>query len=554
MIARMASPSASDRLALLHQADWRFVLPPPPPGGYRHLALFGGPEGLAECLAETGLAERVTRGPTAAGAADLVVVLANAPIALADALPCLGAVGHFYCEVGTAPATPAGFGRTELARALETGGFGGVRPYIVLPDFQDWEVLVPAAAPGALRWYLDTLATTWTEEDEVRLARLRAAGGEDQEPVLDAAACIAVVAVRGELPAAAAGLLGPSGLPLRLRWSTLHPVVFADRGNRVTVMPFRRWGTAPVAVLKVPKLPAFNARTQNEQRTLLEIRARVNRSLRRAMAKPLGMFRHGQITVSMERYAPGRSMLASCGSRGPVEHKLDDLRVALAWLGDFHALAPVAQRSWGAEERRRWVEQPLVAYERAFGLTHGEARLFAAARHYAGGVEGASFVLVWQHRDYNVWNLFRRPDRLTVIDWEGGMAGPALCDALHFITHWNEVVRVLAEPSIRWRGFAELFRAEPEPDSIARAARRALVRYLARVRLDPALVPLLLTYLWVELAIRRALQRRDAEAADADPRAGNKAIGYVGVLADEAEDLFDRTAGLWVWSAAGADP
>lgn len=544
----MASPSASDRLALLHHADWRFVLPPPPHGGYRHLALFGGPGGLTECLGDTSLAERVSRGPVAAGAADLVVVLADAQVALAHALQCLGPTGHFYCEVGPVAAASR---RAELTRVLESGGFGAVRPYIVLPDFRNWEVLLPTSAPAALGWYLDALATTWTDEDATRFARLRLAT-EAREPALDAADCIAVVAGRGQVSPGAAAVLKPGGFPLRFRWSTLHPVVFADRGNRVTVMPFRRWGRAPVAVLKVPKLPAFNGRTENEHRTLAEIRKSVPPSLRRAMARPVGIFRNGQISVSVERYAPGRSMLASCGSRGPAEPKLDDLRMALGWLGEFHALAPLRRTPWAAPERARWVDKPLAAYEDAFGLTPAEERLFEAVRRHAGGLDDASFLLVWQHRDYNVWNLFRQGERLSVIDWEGGMAGPAICDALHFIVHWNEVVRLLAEASVAHGAFAELFRVDGSVDAIARGVHRALAGYLERVRLDTRLVPLLLVYLWVELATRRAIQRHDAGATDADPRTGNKPIGYVAVLADLAERLFDPTPGLWVWNRAAA--
>jgi len=61
---------------------------------------------------------------------------------------------------------------------------------------------------------------------------------------------------------------------------------------------------------------------------------------------------------------------------------------------------------------------------------------------------------------------------------------------------------------------------------------------MTRVGLDARLLPVLLCYTWVELALRRADQQTDMGERPADPRAGNRNFAFIDVLAAGADRLF----------------
>jgi aminoglycoside phosphotransferase (APT) family kinase protein len=312
-------------------------------------------------------------------------------------------------------------------------------------------------------------------------------------------------------------------------------------GDRVVILPFAGDGARPAAVLKVPRLPGFNGRTENEHETLRTLRSRLDPLLRDSVPRPLGTLRHGEITVGIESYAPGELLFRSMERWGTSrQQRLDDLTLAGAWLAEFHFQSQVSRTPWGEAEVSQWVEGPFDAYRRAFGSTEQERRLFADAREYAGSLDGTPLPIVLQHRDFTVWNIARSGRALAVFDWEGCRPGPALCDLLHFVTHWYEAVHHAHHEAARQHSFRRLFFEPDRRETFSEAAHRAVAQYMQRLDIGRRLLPLLLVYTWVELALRRFDQQRLQEETASAPREGNRYLGIVAILADGRQRLFGR--------------
>ncbi len=541
MVERIA-PATS-----LRRADWRFLLPPPPDGGFEHLVVLGGPAGLADRLREVGLARRVSCDLPRARSADAVAILHDAPIGL-RAAGCLRPGGALYYEVDRRrrdllAATP---GRVQ--RELRAAGLTPAGVYWVAPSFAGCKRYLPLDVPAILRWYLATLYVAGTPAHRLVESAVRLSTGLDSRRFGRMVPCYAVTAGAGAGWSAPSVLAHPA-LPPELRPPGLRPVVLTsgqDDGSRVVVLPFAPGAAQPAAVLKVATLADFSANTEREQATLADLRARLDPAMRETIPRPLGALRYGDLAVGVESYAPGRSLWVSSGRwRAPLADRIDDLRLAAGWLAEFHRQAQIGRPQWGDPERARWVELPLAAYARSFGLNGGEQRLFAALRRYAGTLDGADFPIIWQHNDFGPWNLYRDGQRLTVVDWEfgrdwadDGRCGPALCDLIYFAAHWSYIVRRLAGRAAELRGFQALLLDPDRADPLARTARQAIDEYMAAVGLDRRLLPLLLVYTWVERALDHFDRKRALGRLGADARAGNQFIGYVDLLAAHAVQLF----------------
>jgi hypothetical protein len=332
------------------------------------------------------------------------------------------------------------------------------------------------------------------------------------------------------------GLTGEEHQRLQARPVLLTPG--EDGGNRVTVLVFPSGSVQPTVVVKVPKLPEFNGRTENEQQTLATIRDRVDVDLLSSLPKPLGCHSFGALVVSRESYMPGSSLARISGSWGKsTSQKLDSLRLAANWLRNFHHNAEVARPLWTSTLAAQWIEAPLQQYQRLFGSTATESQLFDYTCRHASELAGLPFPLVWQHRDFNVWNIFQCERDINVIDWEGGQVGPGVCDLLHFVTHWNEAARHLTTPNSILRGFQSLFCEQPK-DKIDLTIHSVIAQYMQHFGVDRRFLPLLLVYTWVELSLRRFDQQQTMGRTKIEPRVDNRFVAYVGVLAQNAQQLF----------------
>jgi len=225
-----------------------------------------------------------------------------------------------------------------------------------------------------------------------------------------------------------------------------------------------------------------------------------------------------------------------------MRRRLSDLRLAAEWLGSFHVATTRERRRWGARENEEWLASYFSRYADAYGESSAERALRSRAIAEAERVAGVSLPIVWQHRDFAVWNLARAGDSLAVLDWEGARLGPPLCDLLHLVTTWDTVIRRPTGQAQELHHLDALLLRDPGDEPYRRAARGAIERYMARLDLDARLFPILLLHHRLELAVRRADQIVDQGLAPANPRAGNAWVGAVERLAAAPDALFHPPA------------
>jgi aminoglycoside phosphotransferase (APT) family kinase protein len=313
--------------------------------------------------------------------------------------------------------------------------------------------------------------------------------------------------------------------------------------DRSVLLLFSSSSPHPLAVLKVPRLARLNQRTENEQRVLGEIRPELHKALRDSIPEALGSLRYGEVRASIESYLEGESMLRSSGRWGTsVARKLEEMRVAAGWLATFHARSELSREGWEESMIRRETEFHLSEYARRFSLTPVEERLFEALQTHSQRLFGTSCPLVWQHRDFNIQNLFRSGEHIAVIDWERTRPGPPLCDLLHFVTHWSEAVQRTPGDDGRRLNFQSLFCEPSGRNPITTAVHGAITQYMKQLRLEQGYLPLFLVYTWVELALRRNDRKREMGVALAHPRSDNPFFTYLDVLATHAHHLFPALA------------
>jgi aminoglycoside phosphotransferase (APT) family kinase protein len=195
--------------------------------------------------------------------------------------------------------------------------------------------------------------------------------------------------------------------------------------------------------------------------------------------------RYGERIVSIESRAPGRPLVLACSDWGvPLRRKVRYLQLAAEWLIRFHLQTLIRREPWDGRE----VAGAFAAFRDRFGASAEEEALFDFALGLSRELAGVPFPIIWQHRDFTPWNLLVDSDRLTVLDWEGAQPGLALCDLLHFVSHWNELAPLGAP-----------------------ASRRQVTRYCEALGIDPRFIPLLRVYTRVEIALRSQVRTRDAD-------------------------------------------
>jgi aminoglycoside phosphotransferase (APT) family kinase protein len=219
--------------------------------------------------------------------------------------------------------------------------------------------------------------------------------------------------------------------------------------------------------------------------------------------------------------------------------RISDLDAAAAWMTRLHRVHRFGVRAWDGRAADDVVCRSIDAYSRQFGVTDSERFLFRRVMERAVEFRG-DLPVVWEHGDYTVWNLFRRAgtssdpaDSVGVLDWEGAGPGLPYVDLFRFAVHWTE----LASNDARRLGRRAMLARTLFGDAtqVGSAARGALDRYLAAVGVDPSLEPVLITRLYVELAVRRHEIAVEGGVMPDHPRASNPAIDMVGHLASFAD-------------------
>jgi aminoglycoside phosphotransferase (APT) family kinase protein len=551
--------SSRDSPVNLRRADWRFLLPAPRSGAFDHVLLLGGAAGLESQLIDAGIAGQVSRRITKGRRADAVVILKDARVRLRDAAACVAKGGALYCEIDRRGILflLRSVGRTR--RTLQRAGLSTIRPYWVRPGFQNCAAYLPLDVPETFQWYLDTIFTAKTPLLRIREFFLRTLARLGSRALAAVVGRYVVVAVAGPPEQAAPSVLGHADLPDELQRPNLQPVVLtsgapADLHRRVILLPFETGGAEPIAVLKLWRRPEGNAATDNEQRTLAAIRQSLCASGRGDVPRPLGLVRWCQLDVAIESYSPGR-LIAATSARwgGSTTSKFDDLRLVAAGLAELHCGTEIRSLTWGRPEMQEWVEVPLSAYEKAFGVSGEEEELFAAVRHRSASLAGRRMPLVWSHRDLGLGNICRTADAITVLDWNAGRHGLPLADLLYFAMIWGAAAGF-------WRGAAGLlpFGAETRfgkdtPDTVSRCIRESIDLYMSRLRIDRDFLPLILVLHWVGRAVGRSERALAVARGDAGigPKAGNPYLEYVHLLAERRRGLFSEFQPVPSGSPAG---
>jgi hypothetical protein len=521
------------------RADWRFLLPTPPSGRFRHLVVLGSTPQFRAQLLELGVAVRVDGDLPADHRVDAVVVLHHAFRDIPRAAAAVETGGVFYCEVDRRQPRAMTWSPRRVNRMLGRAGLTSRGIWWVIPGFDDSKRFVPLDAPSAVAWYLDAVYPRSSARRALLVAAVRAWTRASSHRFCPLAPSFSVVAVAPPLALTAPSVLRdfrPVGAHCDPDTRVALITSGQDDGSRVVMVPFDANGS-PTAVVKVARLPSFNDHTVREQATMVMLRSRLDHAMLETVPTPLGSGFWNGCAVAAETFAPGPTCVVSSGAWGiPARRRLEDLRLATDWLVEFNKRWEVARPNWCEAQTRRCLEHPLRAYEQAWQTTVAERRLFARMRDEARMLFGAVLPVVLLHKDFGPWNV-HRGRRLTVIDWEFAgsdpldRAGPAGLDLVYFVVHWLHVVRRLKRDRDKDLAFEELF-LSPKPRADALRARQALGSYVRRLGIDRRFLPLLVALTWIGHAIDRAGRGTDPAGAR------NRYAEYVDLLAHGADALF----------------
>lgn len=537
----------------LRQCDWRFLLPTPPGGMFEHLVLLGAPEGLAKAMVQAGIAGRVSERVPKERCADALVILHRSNATVASGAGCLRSDGVVYWEIDRRRLRRCLTSVGRGFKALLSAGLSTMSAHWVRPGFTNPQVYLPLGDDSVLRWYSSNAYTATTLKErafEWLLRLLSALGPRVREGLIPAFALTAALGTEKPAPS----ILGQSSLGgdlwragrrprgsgrLADREQLLLLTGGRDDWNRVIAMPFPPGGPDPLAVLKLSRMADRNVHTEREQKVLGEIRTAVDADLRRTLPEGFGTFAWRGLTVGMESYVSGRLLAATAARRGnSLRRKIDDLNLAVEWLIAFHRQTEIRRTAWGDEELAAWSAGALGKYEAVFGLTPAERNLFEKTRQRHRELAASPFPIVWYHSAFSAWNICRHNNDIGVFDWESAEHGPALFDLIYFVYRWNQELGPPRARGGHLRAFRELFLVLPNSHPAARAARQAIDRYTRTLKIDPRCLPLAVVVLWALHAITRADRARRLTRAGSDVRRGNAYVGYLGVLAADAEGLF----------------
>ena len=524
----------------LRRADWRFLLPAAPGGRYRLLVLLGGGTDLARRL--SGMAERIDESVDAVAEADVVILMAESDAAIPEVAARLARNAVLYVEVDRRRPGRRGLTPARLRASLRKAGLTPTACYWVVPEFARARRHVPLDTPEPLEWYLASLQTAGSRLAVMADAGVRLLAKAGAARLGAFVPCYSMVAVGAGRQPAGTGVLGASSAPVAMLTSG------QDDGSRVVLLPFENGHAVPSRVVKVPRLAAFDAHTEREQRTLEELRARLPQSLRSSLPAPLGVRRWNDLLVASESYAPGVPLVVSSGRYGaPLRVAREDLRRAVDWLIAFHLATRAEGARWDDAVAERTLRR-LPACRALFPAGSPVHEALDAAVQAASRLRGSLVPMVPLHNDLGPWNVHRDGAAVTVIDWELGedadrqRLGPGPCDLFYLLTFWTFRVRHQRSRRAELRGLHELFVHPEAGGDVARAAHEEIARYAERLQLESGFLPLLLFVTWIDRAVDRVERARMAAGPEAT-RPDNAYARYLEVLAEGSARWFRE--GRW---------
>jgi hypothetical protein len=512
---------------------------------FQHLVLLGGPAQLGEWLVDTGFADRCSRELPPDCSADMIAILNGAGTDFQSIAGQLKPGGVLYYEWSRLGRATAASSPGRVTKYLQSLGLSVHGAYAVSPSFEEAHLFLPLNTPHALEWYVTSLYTALTLRQRLLEGVLSGTTGLHSGRFAAVAPFVAVVATRGRPESGIPAVLACPSISALLHeepQDQIAPLLLTDGGNRATMLPFARGEQQPRLVVKIPKLPAFNDRTISEQKTLKRVRGMVDTSLSRSMPCPLGLTHFGNVSISVEGFLPGESMLRSSARWGASsQRQIENLELATDWICEFHSQTVEQVITWNENEYSGRFESLLHLFRQSYDTSEQEEKLFLKLRAQSDLMAEYRIPIVWQHRDFNIWNVFRNDRRVSVIDWEGGRSGLPLCDLLHFATHWNDAARRAVTPEERASNFEALFCIQTPGDALTRKAHQMVYRYIERLQVNRGFVPMLLVHTWLELLLRRQKQLQDMGDECPESREKNHYFQRLALLVKYADSIFDRT-------------
>lgn len=524
---------------LLKRLDWRFLLPAPARGSFHRLMLATNQAEEADVLLalaqDTGMARRAMRW-TDGEQTDCVAVLAGSGVSPARAVSGVSPGGVLYYEVDRRQSprlTPR-----RVAAELSRSGLLVIGRYWAKPSFDACELWLPLDRKGALRYYLDQLFMATSPARLAAQTLLQVLVNLLGERFSSLVPCYSVVAIHPEARRSATksvalfDAVASQGVAREAR--PLLVTMGPDTQSRVVGLAFAPGDRSPRWVAKTARHAELGEGSWRELQALKELHSRLSPELRRSVPRPLAHAQLGRRPVLIESAARGRSYAASCGRWGVrLGRKMEDLKRAASWLIEFQRATRIGSINWDAGTARQYLEEPVSEYIKCFGATPAEEALWDDLRRCSARCYGRSLPLVWQHRDFHAWNIFRGPVGVEVIDWEGAKQGLPLTDLSYFGLWWYlTVTRREAEPD-KVAGFVRLFTATADRDRVAHAVRSQWRRYMEAMGVGPDFAPMLHALAWAGHALDQAARHRANGEPSSEPRAQNVYCRYVEQLAQK---------------------
>jgi len=236
--------------------------------------------------------------------------------------------------------------------------------------------------------------------------------------------------------------------------------------------------TAPRFVAKAAPLPQARLR---EGRPVYEIehanlehleRLGLNDE-RRSTPEPLGLWRDGELLISMQSALRGELLKNLPGRRLFAPERTDStVRPILEWWHRLQQRFGVRHTVLGASLYEQWVLAPVARFRLRFALDRDELEFLDRRFERQRRLLGLELPFMVEHGDFCPANIMREGDRIGVFDWEFPLRHRLpLFDVFHFFSS-------LRFPFRGWRGEATHFESFVEvywgQSHVARTLRGAL--------------------------------------------------------------------------------
>jgi aminoglycoside phosphotransferase (APT) family kinase protein len=485
----------------------------PPTTARRRVVLLGADRTLVRAAEAAGMGATVVDHLGAPGTADLVVVLADAPLpAVADVVRELSDQGAVWWETDRRHRSSRSLSPTRVAQRLQRHGLEVTDTYLIRPEPSRAEWFVPLRHPHALRWFVDGLYTPNTAIQKIGELLLRAMTQLRPRPIARLAPFHAVAARRPNTSApvqtSPTSLAADEAAPDRC-------ALLVHGGDRVVVMGFSDDSVSPLFVAKVATSDSAVGSLAKEHMTTMAVREHAGELLATAIPRPIALVETPSVALVQEAMA-GRTLARSISlPHHGFAGKAAELRAVVCWVTDMHARGLDGSETWD-DSRVAIVSERLNTFAKRFELSAIEQDVIASTIDRANRLRGTRIPRVWEHGDLTLWNVLIDRGRVRVIDWEGASVGTPLCDVLRITDQWHAAMLGAIRPADRATVRSWIVRPPATPSPATRVVREAIDGYVDHLGLPPALEDVLHVACLADLAVRQDERRRRINAASTD--------------------------------------